>query len=216
MEVFSCRNEVRGKGKTDLKTGVEGVRTCSFIIYVFVTFRLPLCREASSHVLDAIVCLHTGTFWYSAPEEGQELDPREALSGFPMFAVLLKEDTFYEYLQLTPKERANKWRIKRDQLDMITERTWERHSWSQDSLSARNFTLNEYWNNFVHQLQLDRFEINTHANTQPKSVFSFALTVMDKMLAWNWTGKGQDPDLPNACGSTQKQYCAINACGQEW
>ena len=139
-------------------------------------------------------------------------EPREALSGFPMFWVLQPEDTLNEYFQLTPKERANKWRIERDQLDLMTGRSWERHNWRQDTLGARNFILNEYWNNVVHQWQLERVTVNCHANTQPKSVFSFALTVMGKVLAWDWDRKGMGSRLA-AC--MWIQYCAINACGQE-
>ena len=73
---------------------------------------------------------------------------------------------------------------------MMTGRTWESHNWRQDTLGARNFILNEYWNNFVHQWQLERVTVNFHANTQPKSVLSFALTVMGKVLAWDWDRKG--------------------------
>ena len=42
---------------------------------------------------------------------------------------------------------------------------------------------------FVHQWQLERVTVNCNANTQPKSVFCFALTVMGKVLAWDWDRK---------------------------
>ena len=42
MEVLSCMNEDSGKEKTDVKVGVEGVRNCSSVIYVFVAFSFSL------------------------------------------------------------------------------------------------------------------------------------------------------------------------------
>ena len=46
--------------------------------------------------------------------------------------------------------------------------------------------LNEYWNNFCAPVAAWKGEVNAIANTQPKSVFSFRLTVMDEVLAWAW------------------------------
>ena len=60
----------------------------------------------------------------------------------------------------------------------------EHHNWSQDALSARFFILNEFWHIFVHDWPVERDAVNTHANAQPKSVFSFALTLMDNVLGW--------------------------------
>ena len=101
-----------------------------------------------------------------------------------MFWVLHPEDTFYEYLQLTPEERTNKWRIRKDQLEMIIGRTWERHSWSQDALGPKNFVLNEYWHIFAHDWPVERNAVNSHADAQPKSVFFHALTSTDNVLGW--------------------------------
>ena len=75
---------------------------------------------------------------------------------------------------------------------MFTDRTWERHNWSQEALGSRKFILNEFWHIFVHDSLIPRNEVNTHANAQPTSVFSIALTVMDTILGWEeerkWIG----------------------------
>ena len=92
----------------------------------------------------------------------------------------------------TPEERTTKWLVRKDQLDVKIGRTWERLNWSQDALSARNFILNEFWHIFVHDWTVERDAFNTHANAHSKSVFSFALTLMDNVLVWGrerkWIG----------------------------
>ena len=70
--MLSCRNEDSGKGKTDLKVGVEGVRNCSSVIYVFVAFRLFPSVEKPPAIFSSRSCVFTrALYWYIAPEEGQ-------------------------------------------------------------------------------------------------------------------------------------------------
>ena len=55
-----------------------------------------------------------------------------------------------------------------------------------------NYVLNENWQIFVDVRPVPRDAINSYANVQPKAVFSYAMTVMDKICGWgeepHWVG----------------------------
>ena len=50
-------------------------------------------------------------------------------------------------------------------------------------LWERDTVLNEYWHFFAHDWPIERDSVNIHGRAQPKSVFSFTLTLIDKVLA---------------------------------
>ena len=56
--------------------------------------------------------------------------------------------------------------------EVVTGRTWTSNEWSQG---------NEYWQIFVDDRPVPRDATDWQANAQPKAVFSFAMTVMDKI-----------------------------------
>ena len=49
---------------------------------------------------------------------------------------------------------------------------------------ARECILNECWQIFVDDRRIPQYAINSRANVQPKAVFSYAMTVMDKICGW--------------------------------
>ena len=77
-------------------------------------------------------------------------------------------------------------------MDVATGRTWTSYGWSQETWRAREYALTEYWQIFVDDKLVPRDAINSHANVQPKAVFSCAMTVMDKICGWReeqqWIG----------------------------
>ena len=64
--------------------------------------------------------------------------------------------------------------------------------WMEPRWHAREYLLNEYWQIFVDDRLVPRVAINSHANVQPKAVFSYAMTVVDKICGWRdeqqWIG----------------------------
>ena len=82
-------------------------------------------------------------------------------------------------------------RTEKERMDVATGRTWTSYGWSQ-RWHAREYLLNEYWQIFVDDRLVPRDAINSHANVQPKAVFSYAMTVMDKICGWGdeqqWIG----------------------------
>ena len=56
----------------------------------------------------------------------------------------------------------------------------------------REYVLNEFWQIFVRDRPLHGDAINIHANVQSNTVFSNAMTVMDKIDGWEdeekWVG----------------------------
>ena len=61
---------------------------------------------------------------------------------------------------------------RKDELDMFTDRTWERHDWSQEALGSRKFILNEIWHIFAHDSLIPRNEVNTHTPMLSPQVYS--------------------------------------------
>ena len=116
------------------------------------------------------------------PLWGSWVDPREAprfCSQEGMFWQLFR--TLADYIHV---DREIWWRAKKD--------IWTRYGWSQGAWHAREYVLNEYWQIFVGDRPVSRDAINSHAHVQSKAVFSYAMTVMDKIGGWReeqkWVG----------------------------
>ena len=84
----------------------------------------------------------------------------------------------------TNVDREIWWRAQKEKMEVATGRTWTSYEWSQGAWHATEYTLNGYWQIFVHDRPVPRDAINSHANVQPKAVFYYAMTVMDKICGW--------------------------------
>ena len=71
------------------------------------------------------------------------------------------------------------------------------------------FLLNEFWH-FCARLAGPRNVVNTHANAQTESVFSFALTLMDNIWVVKKNENGWGPFSRHVCGSELKRSCAMD------
>ena len=69
------------------------------------------------------------------------------------------------------------WRAKKDQMV-------PNHEWSKRGRHKREYVLNEFWKIFVNDRLVRREAKHTHKNAQSNSVFSNAVTVMDKTEGW--------------------------------
>ena len=76
------------------------------------------------------------------------------------------------------------WRAKKGQFEVVTERTWPNHEWSKRGRHTREYVWNELWQIVVGDRPVRKEVIHTQTNAQSKKVFSYAMTVMDKIDGW--------------------------------
>ena len=72
-------------------------------------------------------------------------------------------------------------RAKKGQFDVLTLRIWSNHESSNRDKCTRGYVLSELWQIFVEDSLVRREAFHTHTNAQSKSVFSHAMTVVDKI-----------------------------------
>ena len=84
------------------------------------------------------------------------------------------------------------WRTKKEKMDVATGRTWTSYELSCGAWHGRERILNEYWQIFVDDRPVPRDATDLQANVQPKAVFSYDMTVMEKICGWGeeekWVG----------------------------
>ena len=66
-------------------------------------------------------------------------------------------------------------------MEVATERTWTNFELGPSALHMREYALKEFWQTFVDDRPFHSDAINKHAHVQSKAVFSYAVTVMDKI-----------------------------------
>ena len=103
-----------------------------------------------------------GTFWKLVPEDviGRPTGFTSADFGFIM------------------------WRVKKDKMGVATGVTWTESEWGPRTLQLREYLLRAFCVFFVDDRPFHSGSLCWHANVQPKAVFSFAMTVMDKIYKW--------------------------------
>ena len=77
------------------------------------------------------------------------------------------------------------WRSKKGQFDVLTERTWPNPETSNRAKYTREHELSEFWQIFVEDRLVRRMDTHAHTFAQSKSVFSCAMTVMNKIEGWD-------------------------------
>ena len=74
----------------------------------------------------------------------------------------------------------------------MTGRTWPNPESSNRAKYTREHVLSEFWQIFVEDKLVLRETTHTHAHAQPKSAFSHAIAVVDKIEGWEeeekWVG----------------------------
>ena len=82
------------------------------------------------------------------------------------------------------------WRAKKGRFDVWTVRTWPHQESSNRAKLSRDHELNEFWQIFVNDRPVRREATQTQTFAQSRSVFSYAMTVMDKIDGWEeeWMG----------------------------
>ena len=101
-----------------------------------------------------------------------------------MFWEIVPESVFGVPGELTSAGCECEWRVKKDKMEGATGGTWTELEWSRRPLQLREYASREFWEIFVDDRPFRRDSCFKHANVQPKTVFSYAMTVMDKISGW--------------------------------
>ena len=85
------------------------------------------------------------------------------------------------------------WRVKKDTRGKAaTGATWTKSEWGPRTLQLRECLSRELWAIFVVDRPFDSDTLHWHSHVQSKAVFSYAMTVMDKIHGWideeKWVG----------------------------
>ena len=73
------------------------------------------------------------------------------------------------------------WGVKKDKMEVAMERTWTEREWGPRTLQLREYPLREFWAIFVDDGPCHSDTFYEHANVQSKAVFSYGVTVMDRI-----------------------------------
>ena len=114
----------------------------------------------------------------------------------------------YDVSKLIENGNAGKHKIEK-----ASRRSWaEGDECSSRAMQLREYTLKEFWEIFVDDRPFGADAMFRQVSVQSKAVFSYAMTMMDKIKGWEAEEKRVEskfaawgPNLPRACGSTQKK-----------
>ena len=76
-------------------------------------------------------------------------------------------------------------------MDVVTGGAWPYHGLDHKAKKTREYVLQKFWQDYVPDKFGRRDAIPPNALAVPKSVFCYAMTVMDKVEGWNeeqWVG----------------------------
>ena len=110
-----------------------------------------------------------------------------------MFWQLLPEDVIgRQATEGVPIITWEEWRARKAQFDTKTERTWPNLEPSERAQNVAEYVLRQFWQTFIKDRLVLRNATQTQTRTQPKSVFSCAMAVVDKIEGWEeeekWVG----------------------------
>ena len=120
-------------------------------------------------------------------EAGPRTDAREAPRATAqegVFWEIVPEDVIGVLAELTGADYGRECRDKKDKMEKATGGTWTDFEWSPRLLQLRECAKRGFWENFVDDRPFRRDSCIKHSNVQPKAVFSYAGTVMDKICGW--------------------------------
>ena len=69
-------------------------------------------------------------------------------------------------------------------MEKASRRPWIQYEHSPRAIQLREYTLKEFWEIFVDDRPFGTDSTNGEVNVQSKAVFSYAVTLMDKIRVW--------------------------------
>ena len=80
---------------------------------------------------------------------------------------------------------ARTWRARKGLMEVMTSRTWHYHGMDQKAKRTRECVLQKFWQDCISDKNGRRDNIPPNALAVPKTAFSYAITVIDKVEGWN-------------------------------
>ena len=106
----------------------------------------------------------------------------EALSMFWLMDAEMVIDTRNKKLELLI---AKTWKERKDSMEIMTSRTWHYHRMDHKAMRTQTFVLQKFWRDHISEKNGRGGNIPPNALSVPKTLFSYAMTVVDKVEGWN-------------------------------
>ena len=124
-----------------------------------------------------------------------------------MFWELAPEDVLGKPADLSRAEVERQWKRRKNKMEKASRTSWTADENTPRAAPLREYTLKEVWEIFVNGRLFGAGALFRHVNVQSKAVFSYAMTMMDKiriekylkkrmlsiMLCANWVCAGTFP-----------------------
>ena len=114
-------------------------------------------------------------------------DPRvapRAMAQEDMFLEIVQEDVIEMPAELNSADFGREWWGRKNKIERATGRPWTEFEYSQRTILLSEFSLRKFCEIFVDDRPFCRNACFRHANVQSKAVFSYAMTIMDKICGW--------------------------------
>ena len=109
-----------------------------------------------------------------------------------MFWELAPGDVIGKPVKLQCPTIVNAWRRRKHEMEKASRRLWIEFEHSPRAMQLREYTLKEFWEIFVDDRPFGADAFYRQVNVQSKAVFSFSMTLMDKIRGWEdeerWEG----------------------------
>ena len=80
---------------------------------------------------------------------------------------------------------ARTWPARKGSMEGMTDGTWHCHRMDHKAKRTRIYVLLKFWQDYISNKTSRRDNMPPNALAIPKTVFSHAMTVMDKVEGWN-------------------------------
>ena len=119
-----------------------------------------------------------------------------------MFWELAPGDVIGKLVNTQCPKVMNAWKRTKHKMEKASRRPWIEHEHNPRAMHLREYTQKEFWEIFVDDRPFGTDSTNTEVNVQSKAVFSYAMTLMDKIRGWE---AGWGASSLHVCGSIQKK-----------
>ena len=101
-----------------------------------------------------------------------------------MFWELAPGDVIGKPVKLQCPKIVNAWKRRKHEMEKASRRLWIEFEHSPRAMQLREYTLKEFWEIFVDDRPFGADAFYRQVNVQSKAVFSFSMTLMDKIRGW--------------------------------
>ena len=101
-----------------------------------------------------------------------------------MLGELAPEDVIGKPVKSQGPKVMNALKRRKHKMDKASREPWIEHEQSPRAMQLRRCTLKEFWEIFVDDRPFEADAIDRQVNVQSKAVFSYAMTLTDKIRGW--------------------------------